>query len=207
MSPHAVMLLAALHLGSAPAPLPRPDRAKAAIKQEWKRLDGTWTLTSAVAFGKELSLGTTALTLKQGKYASTRGEDVIEEGTATVDPTTTPKSLDLRASTGPYKGKLCRAIYEVRGGAFRVCLRLPGQPRPKRFESKEGSDDILATFKRSSPEPAPRSHRPAPPRPTPAARAIPGCPHFDAAAGRFSFDTGRSLGYKPITPATTTEGA
>jgi hypothetical protein len=46
------------------------------------------------------------------------------------------------------KGKAIRGIYAVRGDALRVCLARPGKPRPKAFESAEGSGHVLYTYKR-----------------------------------------------------------
>jgi hypothetical protein len=38
---------------------------------------------------------------------------------------------------------------EVKGDTHRVCFAAPGKPRPKAFESKEGSGHMLQTYKRA----------------------------------------------------------
>jgi hypothetical protein len=52
-------------------------------------------------------------------------------------------------SSGPDKGKTVRGIYEVKGDTQRVCVAAAGKPRPKAFESREGSGHTLITYKRA----------------------------------------------------------
>jgi uncharacterized protein (TIGR03067 family) len=129
----------------------KTDKAEA-VKEEWKRLNGTWKWVRAVVDGREVAAPKPwhkeTLTLKDGKYTCREGKMVEEEGTAKLDPTTTPKSMDISAGTGPDKGKTILALYEVRGDTLRVCLAPPGKPRPKAFESKEGSGHVVVTHKR-----------------------------------------------------------
>jgi uncharacterized protein (TIGR03067 family) len=129
---------------SAPAPEPGP---KGAIKKEWKRLNGTWEMVRVVVDGKEQQEEVT-VTLKDAKYTAQVGDEVVDEGTFKLDPTTTPKSLDITPTSGPEKGKTSLGLYEVKGDNLRICFAPEGKSRPKAFESKEGSGDILVTYKR-----------------------------------------------------------
>src|SRR5205823_73298 len=98
----------------------------------WKRLNGTWEPVSIVMDGKGKPLpkeGAT-LTIEDGEYTIRRGGKVVGQGAVTLDPTTTPKSLDIRPATGGYKGKTLLAIYEVTGDTQRACVAPPGKPRP-----------------------------------------------------------------------------
>jgi uncharacterized protein (TIGR03067 family) len=125
----------------------------AAVKEEYKRLNGTWELVRAVDDGKELPAPKvkTTVTFKDGKYTARQGGKVVAEGTAKLDPTTSPKAVDTTPATGADKGKTSRGIYEVKGDTQRVCFARPGQPRPKTFGAKEGSGHGLATYKRVKP--------------------------------------------------------
>ena len=123
---------------------------EAAVKKDWKLLNGTWEAVRAVVDGKKMPAPKekATVTVKDGKYTVRVGEKVASEGTAKIDPTTTPKSIDSTPATGENKGKTFRGIYEVKGDEHRVCFAPPGKPRPKTFESKEGSGHRLYTYKR-----------------------------------------------------------
>jgi uncharacterized protein (TIGR03067 family) len=125
------------------------DKAKA-VKEDWKRLKGTWEAVSAVVDGKKMPAPEekVTVTVKDGKYTVKQGDKVVTQGMAKIDPTTTPKSIDGTPATGEDKGKTFRGIYEVKGDSQRVCFAPPGKPRPKAFESKEGSGHRLYTYKR-----------------------------------------------------------
>src|SRR5947199_4199953 len=95
--------------------------------------------------------GGITLTFKDGKYTLKVGDEKDvedEEGAAHIDPTTTPRSLDLRPTTGRYKGKTVLCIYEVKGDTLRLCIATPGKPRAKAFESKKGSGHSAITARR-----------------------------------------------------------
>jgi uncharacterized protein (TIGR03067 family) len=145
-------LALALLLGGVRADEKEGDKAEA-VKEEWKRLNGTWGVVRLVVDDKEVPVpkGKVTLTLKDGKFTDRVGDKVLGEGTAEIDPTTSPKSLDIRATSGPNKGKSSLAIYEVKGDTLRVCWAAPGKPRPKKLESKEGSGHDLFTYKRAKP--------------------------------------------------------
>jgi uncharacterized protein (TIGR03067 family) len=135
------------------APAPEKADKEAAIKKEWKRLNGTWKLVRVVYDGQELhtpKAGETA-TIQDGKVAVRfRGKRGMLTASATLklDPTTSPKSLDATTPSGPGKGRTDLAIYEVKGDTYRVCY---GEPRPKTFEAKRGSGHALYIYKRVKP--------------------------------------------------------
>jgi uncharacterized protein (TIGR03067 family) len=125
-----------------------------AVKKEWERLNGTWETTRRVVDGKEEPAGKEkrTVTLKDGKYTIRAGGKVVGEGTFKIDPTASPKWLDITPSDGPDKGKTLLGIYEVKRDTLRICGAFPGKPRPKAFESKEGSGHALFTYKRAKPK-------------------------------------------------------
>jgi uncharacterized protein (TIGR03067 family) len=124
-----------------------------AAEQERKLLNGKWELTRSVADGKEQPAGPqkVLVALKDGKYTITVGGKVIGEGTYTIDPTTSPRSMDVLPSQAPGRGRTTLVIYEVKGDVYRVCGAPPGAPRPRAFESEEGSKLTLCTYKRVKP--------------------------------------------------------
>jgi uncharacterized protein (TIGR03067 family) len=74
-------------------------------------------------------------------------------GTAKINPSASPRSVDIRLTTeeGHPVGEVAPGVYEVRGDTLRVCFAPWDKPRPKRFESREGSGHNLFTLKRVKP--------------------------------------------------------
>lgn len=59
-----------------------------------------------------------------------------------LDPTRTPKEIDLTFLDGPHKGEKCLGVYQLKAGSFWVCLQDPGEKiamRPKEFSSGAGT--------------------------------------------------------------------
>ena len=65
--------------------------------------------------------------------------------TYSIDPQTSPKALDIRRVRGT-SVSVQRAIYEFKGERLRVCFG--GKERPKSFDARRGSDDLLYEFVR-----------------------------------------------------------
>jgi uncharacterized protein (TIGR03067 family) len=136
-------------LGGGPADEKKVDK-EAAIKKEWERLNGTWQGVRPVPEGKKppAPREKVSVTLKDGKFTFKRGGEVVAEGATEIDPTATPKSIDVKIATGLEKGEALRGIYVVKGDTLRLCFAGPGQPRPKAFEPAKGSGHDLLTYKR-----------------------------------------------------------
>jgi uncharacterized protein (TIGR03067 family) len=71
---------------------------------------------------------------------------------AAMDPSTTPKILDLKAllDEGPLtKGSVVEAIYKLDGDDLTIALYIgEGKKRPEKFESEKESMVIVVTLKR-----------------------------------------------------------
>ena len=52
---------------------------------------------------------------------------------------------------GEFKGKTMTGIYEIKGDTMRVCFAGGGKDRPTEFRTKEGSMEMLVTYKRIKP--------------------------------------------------------
>jgi uncharacterized protein (TIGR03067 family) len=76
------------------------------------------------------------------KYVQTVGP-ITEEGNYTLDPSKTPKTIDLDIKTGMFEGKKQFGIYKIEDGKLTVIFTAPGaKDRPKSFQPAEG-DDVL----------------------------------------------------------------
>ena len=132
------------------------DAKKDAIKQDMKKLEGSWKMVSMEMNGKKATdeeiKGAADLRLVfKGNTGSIRNKDnVLSEGTITIDPTKKPKTLDLKVTKGRNSGKTSLAIYELDGDTLKACWTLfaVDRKRAKDFATKADSGLMLVTYKR-----------------------------------------------------------
>jgi uncharacterized protein (TIGR03067 family) len=130
---------------------------------EMKKLRGTWRLVDEVDDGKRTPAGETKNTkltfdIRQFPSAFRPLEWKVEvdgkgvaEGTAAINATSNPKTIDYAFTHGEGTGNSFQAIYELDGDSFRHCGVLKGT-RPHEFSSKPGSGQILTVFRRDKRE-------------------------------------------------------
>jgi len=120
-------------------------------KNDQKKLQGKWIVTSAVLDGNEIPKDQVKgeITYKGDKYTWSSGDGQGGTGTYKLDPSKKPKALNAVPSDGPLKGQTIEHIYEVEGDNLKVCLALPGTKRPTEFKSEGGSGLWFFTYKRA----------------------------------------------------------
>jgi len=140
-----------------------------AVKREWKKLGGTWTVTKMEVTGKDgnmLSLlekdkPAAKITVKDGKITSDAkdvpDDEKFDSSTIKLDPSHKPKTITIPNFKGgdPRKGVTLIGIYELKGDEPRVCaqgvetarLKEREKERPKAFDSKQG---VLVIFRRQA---------------------------------------------------------
>lgn len=119
-------------------------------KGDSKALQGTWLPTSAVLAGQpfpEQVIKTMKLTMKDGRYTVMVGQ-VQDEGTAKLDSSKTPKTMEIKGTEGPNNGKTFLAIYKITGDTLTICYDLAGKAYPTEFESKPSTKLFLVEYKR-----------------------------------------------------------
>ena len=123
-----------------------------AVKDEMKKLEGTWVVQSFSEKGKvneemkgtELTFAGANLTLKMKK-----GDEQKEmKATYKIDPTKKPKTIDFTPTEGEGKGKEFLGIYELGAKTRKMCFAPAGKERPTEFSSMSDSGHILVTFER-----------------------------------------------------------
>ncbi len=127
------------------------DEPKAdAVKAELKRFEGTWKFVSMEINGKAVpaaNLEDSKLIFEGDRFRSTSEEQ--NKGTFAVDPTVTPKTIDIAVGEG---GKIkILGIYQLEGDTYKICSALPGKPRPAEFSAKAGSGCGLTVMSREKP--------------------------------------------------------
>ena len=120
-------------------------------KADSKALEGTWSLSSAVMAGKpfpEQLIKTMSLTMKDGRYTVMVGQGK-DEGTAKLDSSKTPKTMEITGTDGPNKGKTFLAIYKIDGDSLTICYDLSGKAYPTEFKSMPDTKLFLEEYKRA----------------------------------------------------------
>ena len=123
----------------------------AGSQDDASKLNGTWILVRGEQDGKPLQQDVQGakMVIDGDKHTLIVGSDKMVS-THHLDPTTTPKSIDAKATEGPYKDMTLLGIYRIRGDEFTVCFAAPGKERPKNFTTKSGTGTFVHVWKRQS---------------------------------------------------------
>jgi uncharacterized protein (TIGR03067 family) len=128
-----------------------PDRPKKVdpVKQEQKKMEGTWKAVAIEHLGQSWQGGGFTMTFSGNKYnqAAATGA-LMEDGTYKVDPSKKLKALDLIILSGKDKGKNQYCLYELTGDTLKLCLAQPGKDRPAEFSTKNGTGFEIFVMKR-----------------------------------------------------------
>lgn len=111
---------------------------KSVIEKELKKFQGTWIFESVEAGGKKVDIagfkGMT-VTFEGDRFLVKQGDKVIQTATQKLDPSKSPKTLDVMVIDGLNKGSAMLGIYEFRGDTLWVCFDPEGKTRPTKFET------------------------------------------------------------------------
>ena len=124
---------------------------KADLEKDVRIIQGTWTFESSEAGGKALPAGELKgliLTFEGDKHTVKKGDEVIQVGTQKIDPSKSPKTIDVTMTEGPNKGKVMLGIYAIDGDTLKVCFDPQGKKRPTEFKSAPGSENFVNIHKR-----------------------------------------------------------
>ncbi len=121
-------------------------------KSDQQKLQGKWIITSGVIDGNVLAknqLKGNTLVFDKDKYSYTTGQGEKGSGTFKLDTSKKPKHLDTVPADGPIQGQTVEQIYEIDGDNLKICIALPGTPRPTEFKSEAASGLWLFTYQRA----------------------------------------------------------
>lgn len=139
-----------------PEKKPEVDKKKAeTIKKEKQKLQGAWEVLDWVNNGEPMPADQVKLMRVEfsgdNLFMSLPKTTGKREYTFTLDPTAKPKAIDTTPNVTKIKVKTHTAgIYEFEDETLRLCLaRFGSGIRPKEFESKAGTGNVLITMKRA----------------------------------------------------------
>ncbi|MCA9186915.1 MAG: TIGR03067 domain-containing protein [Pirellulaceae bacterium] len=117
------------------------------------QFDGVWKPKGAMLQGVLLpppALDAITLRIEGDTYEVTvEGEEHSDKGVFLLDETVMPKRMVIKSTSGPNKGKIILAIYEVKSDiAMRVCYDLTGKAFPTDFKAPKNSDLYVAGYRR-----------------------------------------------------------
>ncbi len=119
---------------------------KVDVEKELKKFQGTWSFESVEAGGKKLpadGFKDMTVTFDGDKYAVKKGDDVVEAAILKIDPSRSPKTLDVTVTEGPNKGAVMLGIYEISGDTLKGCFDPEGKKRPTEFKTGSGSETLV----------------------------------------------------------------
>jgi uncharacterized protein (TIGR03067 family) len=126
-----------------------------AIKADRSMLAGEWRVVSIVANGNTnadpVVARVTVVNGLDGTWSLLSNGKIIAEGTSTIDPTTSPKTIELKSSRGSVenaRGTHYHGIYEVHETTRRLCFVPVDKPLPESFDGGRETGQILVTFER-----------------------------------------------------------
>jgi uncharacterized protein (TIGR03067 family) len=141
----ALALAVATSLWAAPDKPSKDDK----LKKEMKKLEGTWTVVTQERGGSPVKNSKGTFTFAKSKYTIRWDKDKHEKGGKfKVDPTKSPKEMDIVADTPGGEVKL-KGIYQIKGDSLKMCIDQKGGERPTKFTTLAGTGQILIVLKRA----------------------------------------------------------
>jgi uncharacterized protein (TIGR03067 family) len=120
------------------------------VNGDLAQLQGEWEMVSAVRDGQPLGADfvSSGRQVLRGDVTIVRFRgQVFMQGTTAVDVSHTPKTIDYLLTHAPGRGKRQLGIWERDGDLLRICVALPGRPRPADFSTRQGDDRTLMVWR------------------------------------------------------------
>jgi uncharacterized protein (TIGR03067 family) len=129
--------------------------ANDARADETDSVAGKWSAVSFSEGGKAApseSIKDVKLNFDDRTYTNLLGTEVVEEGGYKVDPSKSPKTIDLEIKKGPDAGKKQLGIYKIEGGRLTFVFARPGSDdRPKSFTIERDSPLVELVLEKTKP--------------------------------------------------------
>jgi uncharacterized protein (TIGR03067 family) len=130
--------------------LPADDQEQA-LKKEYQRLHGTWTVTDAEQNGQALDrIKGGTLTIADQSFVIKTKSGAELKGDLRIDPSKKPRTMDFVHLEGMLRDKTWEAIYELDGDDLKICYAEAdsNKDRPKEFKTQQDAGLLLVVLKR-----------------------------------------------------------
>ena len=145
------------------AAVPAAEPANDLVNAELKKLEGQWLVVSSERSGKKYPTGNehwvfvgdrARVHLRPGN-ADKNAPFVVNEGNLLLtyhfklDPSKSPKEIDMTFLDGPNKERVGKGIYEISGDKLKICRSLdPQDERPKDFKTEGKNNYFVMVWER-----------------------------------------------------------
>jgi uncharacterized protein (TIGR03067 family) len=127
--------------------------AQDAAKEDQEKLQGRWTVIRGEDSGEQLPeqrIKDSDVVIR-GDRIRVKSDREPREMAFKLAPTKNPKTIDMTIMEGPEKGKTAYGIYRLEGDVLTIAFAPVGKERPKNFETKQGSKEMMFVMKREKP--------------------------------------------------------
>lgn len=146
-----LLLLAGAGVLNRPTQAGEAQTKAEAIKAETEKFQGTWRLVSQEYKGMETpskDLKDDSVIIQGDKMIGKHGQQVKQETVFQIEPTATPKTIDLKTIKGVEVGKKVLGIYRLEKDTLTVCLSEKEGDRPQEFKAPRQTLRYVLVFKR-----------------------------------------------------------
>lgn len=124
-----------------------------AMEKDYALFNGVWAfdlveVNGATQPGVPFETNKMIVVSAERRFIVVQGKK-ITRGVFQMDPTRTPKQIDVTATNSKGKTLTTLAIYELEGDTYKVCSSFRSNERPSEFLSKPGSETVFEVLKRS----------------------------------------------------------
>jgi uncharacterized protein (TIGR03067 family) len=122
-----------------------------AVQKDRQLMAGTWITVSGESDGTSIAVPRSQRLIVQpdGKIRLEREGDLVGAAITTIDPSVSPKAIDIEVTEGTMKEQKYKGIYEVGKDALKICRSGDRGERPTAFVTKPGTGERMAVFKRA----------------------------------------------------------
>ncbi len=121
------------------------------VQREEERLAGTWLVVSVEADGQAVPaqhFRGLKMTFRAGKFTAQKGQGERQEGAYKLDPSKSPKQIDISRKDGPAAGRNQVAVYSLAGNTLKICSGGSAKDRPDGFDTRGQAGRVLMTLRR-----------------------------------------------------------
>jgi uncharacterized protein (TIGR03067 family) len=125
------------------------DAPDDAVKKEQKKFEGTWSPVAQEAKGErqEKDKLKKQAWVFDGDKVTIKGEKRSREHSFKLDPSKTPKNIDITDKRGDETG---HGIYKLEGDTLTIALDKPKAERPKEFTTTKDTSHVVIVLKRET---------------------------------------------------------